>query len=435
MVGADKPVEHAGMFLYSVETGEKRRLFSLPAGSTGDSCPAFSPDGRTLAFVRWAGWSSSDLYLLDLSQDFKPVGEPERLTFGNWRAAGPAWTTDGSSLVFSASGNLWRVDASGAGKPQRLAAIGANGAYPAISRRGNRLAFAQEQYHENIWRIEIPTPGANANPPQKFIPSRRNDIHPQLSPDGKKIAFVSDRSGSGEVWVCDADGSNVVQLTFLGEPGVGWLDWSPDSRRLTFGATIEGSPAVYVVNASGGSPRRLTFGGSSWSKDGRWILFDSADGICKVPAEGGPAVLVTHPTGCWGPRESPEGKIIYIASCWGPRESPDGKFIYLAGNTADGFALMRAPVQGGEAQQVLDSLCFGMSYAIEEDGIYFVPRQDPKSGYSIQFLDTATGKIRRIASIGKRWTTSLTVSPDRRWILYSQPDQAGSDLMLVENFH
>jgi serine/threonine protein kinase/WD40 repeat protein len=422
MVGADKPDEVMALFVYSVETGEKRRLTSPPKNSLGDSCPAFSPDGRTLAFFRWASWTNSDLYFLDLSQDFKPVAEPKRLTFGNWRAASPAWTTDGRSLVFSALGNLWGVDASGAGKPQRLAAIGANGAYPAISRRGNRLAYAQVISDDNIWRIEIPTPGGKANPPQKLISSTRDDYFPQFSPDGKKIAFGSERSGSEEIWVCDSDGSNAVQLTFLGGSSIGSAArWSPDSRRLTFSANIEGHQEVYVVNPSGGSPQRMTSstysGNPSWSKDGRWILCDATpSGIKKVPAEGGPAVPVTGAEGGWG-----------------PTESPDGKFIYYVRNTAGGFSLLRVPTEGGEVQQILDSLV-RPSFVVVNDGIYFMPRRDPKSGYSIQFLNTTTGKTRRIAAFEKPVGNSLAVSPDRRWILYTQYDQAGSDLMLVENF-
>jgi Tol biopolymer transport system component len=141
-------------------------------------------------------------------------------------------------------------------------------------------------------------------------------------------------------------------------------------------------------------------------------------GIYKVPAEGGPAVLVTNKGG---------GE---------PIESPDGRFIYSTGFSASGSTLLRMPAEGGEAQTILDtdSLPDGMSYAVVEDGIYFIPMPDPKSGGSIQFLNTATGRIQRIASIEKPGGIGLTVSPDRRWILYAQVDQAGSDLMLVENF-
>jgi len=428
MAGFDKPGEVMALFLHSVETGENRRLTSPPGNSMGDSCPAFSPEDRILSFFRWASWWNSDLYLLDLSQDYKPVAEPRRLTFGNWRAASPAWTTDGRSLVFAAlsggSSSLFRRAASGTSKPQRLGAIGEDGAYPAISRHGNRLAYARFFIDYNIWRGEITTAGGKAKPPEKVISSTRNEYFPEFSPDGKKISFISERSGSQEIWVCDADGSNAVQLTSSGGPTIGRARWSPDSRRLTFTATIEGHKEVYVLNASGGSPQRVTSNpaGSanpSWSSDGRWILFDTQSQsveIQKVPAGGGPAVLVTDKGG------------------WGPVESPDGKSIYSTRASTDGPTLLRVPAEGGAAQQVLDSSIDGISYAVVGDGIYFIARRDPKSGDSIQFLNTATGKIQRIASIEKPVGFGLTVSPDRRWILYTQADQAGSDLMLVENF-
>jgi dipeptidyl aminopeptidase/acylaminoacyl peptidase len=255
-----------------------------------------------------------------------------------------------------------------------------------------------------------------------LITSTRNEYVPEFSPDGKKISFVSERSGSHEVWVCDADGSNAVQVTFLGGPNIGSPPrWPPDSRLLTSCANTEGHNEVYVVNASGGSPQRLTSNSTysenpSWSKDGRWILFDTINGIHKVPAQGGPAVLVTTKGG------------------WGPIGSPDGKFIYSIGLSADGLSLLRVPAEGGEARQVLDSLSVVESYAVVEDGIYFIPRRDPKPGDSIQFLNTATGTIQRIASPEKPAGGGLTVSPDRRRILYAQVDQGGSDLMLVENF-
>jgi Tol biopolymer transport system component/predicted Ser/Thr protein kinase len=265
-------VDGVGMVRYSLDSGEKHRLTSPPTGSGEDGCPAFSTDGRTLAFSRWSSWSNSDLYLVDLSQDFKPTAEPKRLTFGNWVAEDPAWTVDGRSLVFSASGNLWRMDV--AGKPQRLALTGMGCSHPAISLRGNRLAWTQSVSDVNIWRIEIPTPGGKAKPPQKFIASTHNEDPSEYSPDGKKISFLSDRSGSWEVWVCDSDGSNAVQLTSLGGASIGSpARWSPDGSRLTFSANIEGHAEVYVIGASGGNLQRMTSSATSenpsWPRDGR----------------------------------------------------------------------------------------------------------------------------------------------------------------------
>jgi hypothetical protein len=71
---------------------------------------------------------------------------------------------------------------------------------------------------------------------------------------------------------------------------------------------------------------------------------------------------------------------------------------------------------------------------VVEQGIYFISGSDSAAGSSIQFFNFATGKIRPIATTERPVSLGLTVSPDGRSILYSQVDQGGSDLMLVENF-
>jgi serine/threonine protein kinase len=427
MVEQASPDSAPKLVLYMMETGEKRPLTGASEVDQRDSCPAFSPDGRTLAFCRWLAWDRTDLFLLELSQDLKPMGPPRRLTVEGSDASNPAWLADGSALVYVKGGNLWKIAGSGSGKPQKLA-FGGEGIYnPVVSRQGSRLAYSRSINDPNIWRVEIPSQEGRTNPPTKFISSTRQEWNPYYSPDGKKIAFASDRSGTVEVWVCDADGTNPIQLTHIGE-GFYWLcRWSPDSTRLTFGVSIEGHGEVYVMDANGGTPRRLTIPGGadnpSWSRDGRWIYFNSSTSqmaleyVQKIPAEGGTAVLVN---------KNPLG--------WGPIESPDGKFVYTTPVGANGWRLMRTSVEGGKTEQILDLPENSMTYDIVDDGIYFVPRSDPVKGYSICFLALATRKTEILAQLGKKAPWSLSISPDRRWALYAQNDQTGSDLMLVENF-
>jgi serine/threonine protein kinase/dipeptidyl aminopeptidase/acylaminoacyl peptidase len=421
--------DHGRLNLYMVETGEK---YPLTKSGKPDSCPAFSPDGRTLAFRRWVAWANSDLYLLDLSQDLKPVGEPRRLTFQNlfasgvaWGAVsdgGVAWVPDGRALVYSAGGYLWRVASSGTSQPQKLASLDREDGSPAISARGSRLAYAHTAFDSDIGRIEISSPDGRVNPLTQFISSTRFEGFPRYSRDGRKIAFVSERSGSLEIWVCDADGSNAIQLTHFGGGQTADERWSPDGSHLTFDSNTEGHPEVYVVNASGGNPQRLTFSpyseNPSWSKDGRWIYFDAAAGpehsIQKVPAEGGPVVLVLRHAPGFAPVESADGKAIFV--------------------TDPNMGLWRVPIEGGESRQVLESLANFDAYEVTDDGIYFIPGPGPTKRYSIRFLKLATGEIRTIAELGKLACGDLAISPDRRWALYSQTDQSGSDLMLVENF-
>jgi Tol biopolymer transport system component len=237
-------------------------------------------------------------------------------------------------------------------------------------------------------------------------------------PDGKKIAFMSSRSGNWEIWVCDKDGSNALSLTSFGGPDVTNPRWSPDGERIAFDSDAEGQYDIWVISANGGKPERMTThpandGNPSWSRDGRWIYFDSArtgeQQVWKIPDTGGDAIQVTRDGG------------------FAPLESPDGKFIYYT-KALEETSLWRLPVEGGQTTKVLENLSNLSNLVIVNEGIYFVP-----SGLSIQFLNLATNQIRPVANFGKP-LDSLALSPDGRWILYTQVDKGGSELRLVENF-
>jgi eukaryotic-like serine/threonine-protein kinase len=435
----DSKTEPFALSLLSVDTGEKRRLTSPPKKFFSDFDPAFSPDGHSLAFSRSIDPQSaglSDLHLLALSDGWKPVGEPRQITFGNLGAQNPAWTTDGRDIVYSVgsmvSRGLWRISvfghAAGRAEPQRLPSVGDDAFEPTISRSGHRLAYVHSFSHGSIWRMAIPgLDGKDLRPlnqPTPLISSTRDDLLPQFSPDGKKIAFQSGRSGSLEVWVCEADGSNAVQLTSFGGPDVTTPRLSPDGERVAFDSNAAGEFDIYVVGVNGGKPQRMTTdpandGNPSWSHDGQWIYFDSArtgaQQVWKMPANGGEAVQVTKDGG------------------YAPLESPDGKFLYYTKALFSG-SLWRIPVEGGEASKVLDGLTFYENWAIADGGLFFVPTANKTGDSSIQFLSFATDKISNIATFEKTLLWGLTVSPDGKWIVSGQERQSGSELMLVENF-
>ena len=93
------------------------------------------------------------------------------------------------------------------------------------------------------------------------------------------------------------------------------------------------------------------------------------------------------------------------------------------------------PVGGGRGTKILEGVTSYLDLAIVDGGVYFVPAQEPTAGSSIQFLSFATNRIRPVASFEKPLGGGLAISPDGKWILYTQLDQAGSEVMLVENFH
>jgi len=420
---AGKPAE--GLSLFNVETRETRRLTT-----SQDTAPAFSPDGRTLAFNR--GGDPNLICFLHLTKDYQPEGEPERVAQAAEsydRNFGTAWTPDGRDIVFS-SGNwasigLWRVEAAASARPRRLAFASDAASAPAVSRQGNRLAYVVNRTDTNIWRIDLRSPGQNPGIPARLIASTLEERDPAFSPEGKRIAFMSNRSGACEIWVCASDGSNPVQLTALGASIVLGPKWSPDGQNIAFAALRVGNHDVYVVSANGGPPRRLTTHPAGdnwpyWSRDGQSLYFKSNRGgqseIWKMPATGGEAVQITLHGGDV------------------PQESPDGRFVYYEKGYPSQCSVWKVPAAGGEEVMVLDSTHPEAGWTVGEQGIYFFTPQDAKGRSDICLYRFATGQTSRILTIERDAYYRIAVSPDERTILYTQFDQAGSDLMLVENF-
>jgi Tol biopolymer transport system component len=414
-----------GIVLLSVTTRETQRLTSPAPPSWGDRDPAFSPDGQTLAFIRGTNNLVDDIFTVPVTG-----GQPRRLTFDKLRVQSLAWTADGREIVFSSnragSFSLWRISASG-GQPEPLASVSEGALDPTIPAQGKRLAYTQQvNLESNIWRMELPKPPEQAKSPTKLISSTRVDMLPEYSSNSQSIVFTSRRSGSTEIWRCDSDGSHLFRLTSFGGPEGGAPRWSPDGQQIAFDSRPEGHTDIFVVSPEGGPPRRLTTQSSddwvpSWSRDGRWIYFTSNRGgypqIWKVPAEGGRAMQVTRQGGFFA------------------LESPDGQFVYYTKHDDANPALWRVPVDGGEEALVHDLVkpANWGQWAVVDEGVYSVNSTEPSSP-AIEFFDFATSQVRPIARLEKPTIAGLAVSPDGRWILYTQVDRQENDIMLVENF-
>jgi eukaryotic-like serine/threonine-protein kinase len=421
------PGSSLGLYMISLGTGDKRRLTSPPNRYVGDVGPCFSPDGKTLAFARVRSYANDAIYFLSIGDSGEAQGEPRRLALDQQFIFGFDWTAAGRSIVFSSgredSTNLWIIGASG-GNPERLVG-GENARDISIARTGSLLAYTRNSQDSNIWRVPGPNALDKNSAPTRLIASTQDDEAPQFSPNGKKIAFYSARSGAHAIWVCDRDGLNPVELASQQGANVGSPRWSPDSRWIAFDSGKEGNWDIYVISADGGKARPLTTGLAdnvrpSWSRDGRWIYFGSNRSgdwqIWKAPARGGGALQVTKKGG------------------FEAFESFDGKFVYYAKPSA---GIWKVPVGGGDETQVLNQ---GQQsfWTLTDRGVYFGV-VNGSTGPVIKFYSFATHQVAIIKEFSKGTkfpmaAVGLSVSPDGEWIVYSQYDQASSDLMLIENY-
>ena len=428
------------LFAISLETAERRQLTHPKPPARGDTHPAVSPDGKWLVFRRMAGLFVGELYKLPLGRGMTAAGEPQRLTLAVMDAEHPAWMPDSKEILFSARSGLWRLSISGESSPARLPFVGEYGLMPAVSRppRGRpRLVYVRSFIDANIWRVETSTPGATApTPPTLAISSTRLEGMPQFSPDGRRVAFTSDRSGNWEIWLADPDGSNAVQLTSMGAVASGYPHWSPDGQEIVFHSNVDGQWEVYSVPAAGGKPRNLTAHPAqdalpSFSRDGKWVYFSSArtgeqhQSIWKIPASGGDAVQMTK------------------RASYAPQESPDGESVYFVEAIDRPSTLWRLPRSGGAPVRVLDGV-FLANFAVLTGGVYYIDRPSGQGGTHYVDLPTGETRLRYFDFATRRSTTvarnlgtvdiPLTVSSDGRTILYPRLDASINDLMLVASF-
>jgi Tol biopolymer transport system component/DNA-binding winged helix-turn-helix (wHTH) protein len=197
------------MFTLAIDSPNEPK--ALRTDCPGATAPAFSPRGDGLAFVCIEDFGHLGIRLLNLAD-----GKARTLLSAPGFINGLAWSGDGQRILYShqdTGGNseFWQISVAHPQQRQKLS-FGADGFTPTISFTANRLAYAQQSESVNIWRVRLGANGKSAGP---LITSTRRQVLPNISPDGRKIAFTSDRSGHNEIWLCDADGTNALQLTFL----------------------------------------------------------------------------------------------------------------------------------------------------------------------------------------------------------------------------
>jgi Tol biopolymer transport system component len=188
---------------------------------------------------------------------------------------------------------------------------------PTAARKANRIAWVNRVWDTNIYRASA----SGSESPVKLIASTQRDQNPAVSPDGR-IAFVSDRSGSREIWIADIDGANQTKVTDLGGPPVGSLAWSPDGRNLAFDTRPHEQAGVFTMERLPGTrrcgqPQMLVPDASapSWSSDGMAIFYSATRGaarqIWRHPLDGRPDTQMTRDGG-YVSRQSADGKWLYF---------------------------------------------------------------------------------------------------------------------------
>jgi Tol biopolymer transport system component len=420
------------LYRFPISGGLAQALTEGPDAAQ-DVSPAFSPDGRWLAFLRWENGATYALWAVP-----QPVGKAKLLVTSPVPITSFAWKPDSRSIVYGggpmSTGELRQATVDG---QHALAPFALEGQPDQITvaPKGARLAYVLQNLDANIWRLPLDRKGKGNSPrPEKLFASVREEMDPAYSPDGKSIAFVSNRSGHWNLWMGNADGSGLrefeAQSLLPFHPA-----WSPDSREIAFDSAASGKGEIWIIAAGGGRPRRLVAipGGAqvpSWTSDGKRVFFyTNAEGtrqIWEVPAAGGTPVQLTR-GGTYDPAESADGRYLYHGSVL----SAGVWRIPLAPRSADGSLAN----QDGELIRETLPVTGHRFWTLGQGGIYFVDaRNEPAV---LKFLDLTSRKLTVMATLPKppaKFTRGLSISPDGRYALYCQDDVDRYEIRVVENF-
>ncbi len=406
------------MFLLNMDTLESHEFPHDPScNHEGDL--TFSHSGTQLALLCVHSLTSFEYFVTDIE------GKSKRsLTTVRDFPSNLAWSGDDKYLILSrgleTGAELHKLAVSDG--TIRKVALTASGIWPTISRDGTKLAFKAQNYQVNIWRRDLLHP--KAAPTQMYTSTLKQDAA-QYSPDGKRVAFDSTRAGLWSVWMADTDGTNLVQISHEGLAA--FPRWSPDSQKVAFEMKDrDGLWGVYIADIADRVPNKLAtnvreISDPEWSHDGKWIYFRGYGGVghqlYRCPAQGGSAFLLATSQD-------------FVE----PIESSDGRALYFLSRGADASMMMLRLDQPGTGPQPVAGMPNVLSerqWAVASDGIYYVPQSAPRA---ISFYNFATGHIREMFKADRDLGGGISVSPDGRYMLYSQLDENDSNIMLVTGF-
>ncbi|MCP4012806.1 MAG: hypothetical protein GY728_06815, partial [Phycisphaeraceae bacterium] len=246
-------------------------------GCAGDRGPVFADDGNAIAVARRDIADQDDVYIVTLA-----TGNEQRLTTDQVAVYGADWRPDGR-VVFSASPNgrasLWQASPTDR-RIEQIPTSSTISVRPSVASQTGALVYQEVHLKSEIHEIDLSVDIDADQRIRPLIQSTRQDFAGRISPDGTRLAFLSDRSGSLEIWIADRDGGNTRQLSTFEDLIVLAPHWSPDATEIAVSVQTGELFSIRILDVASGTARRLTSSAENeivrfWSRAGPWIVYQT----------------------------------------------------------------------------------------------------------------------------------------------------------------
>ncbi|MFL6451523.1 MAG: winged helix-turn-helix domain-containing protein [Bryobacteraceae bacterium] len=404
------PSTHHALFLMSLDSRRVRPIYPQATSPGGDTAAAFSPDGRWLAFARFANPYNSNILVQRLTVNLEPDGEPWVMPNTSGNATTPVWLPDSKQILFldHDGERIMHAQVGGAAKLIYVASHTLNGL--TLDGTGMHLISSRLELDADI--ETLPLKGLQvAGEAKRIVHSTAKEDHPQFSPNGRWLAFQSNRSGASELWVADSDGEHARQLTHIGAYIAGYPRWSPDSNLLVYHARLPDVAQVYTIRVRDGIVHQIThrnpgFALASFSSDGKLIYMTEgrADGplLSRVPADGGSPQ--SFGSGC-DPWEAPGRQLLLYRKF-------DQPWVYARSLVGDAS-------KNPEMSLVNDSIAAFSGLSVVEDGFYYVGFTLGSRLRTFRFYSFALAKSVDIGPAPPNYLHDVAITPDRTRLAYT----------------
>lgn len=374
--GTGNPVR---LVLVSLATGERTALTSPPTSSTGDIEARFSPDSQWVAFRRGG---LGDLYLVSIrGEQLQPA---VRLTVDNLGVRGIAWVNDGQSILFGTKNpktstfGLAEISRSG-GVPQPLGPPDFDAIGPAVSATGT-LALEHREIVADLVEHSLAQPHDRV-----LVESDSNNASPMYSPDGRLLAYTSNRSGCMELWLAEDGKPEPRQITHFQCSGILLMpSWAPDGRSIAFSLRENAATNLFLYDVPALTLRQITATHNRdispvYSGDGRYLYYSSNDDgtsrIWRVRTDG-----------------SSHAEPMFVEAVTGFEPSPDGRWLYFL-RDGDDLTLLRKNLEDGAIEEVFHVAgrpTFLNSFEFAGDRIFLPVSQSDPTSSDVYEIDPAT---------------------------------------------